>query len=118
MNPLPLNKYDKFRLTDFFQIAIDDFCDGDFMFLSVKNVKTKVDDSVNKRLKRIDEHGWIISTWSYYLKRHYKIFVCDYAQSGWENSYHLSSDIANLNGCDGYAQCSSIQDFSEWVQPL
>ena len=57
-----------------------------------------------------------VRTWCYDCKYYYKIFVCQYRQKAWKNHYHIESMLAGLNGCDGYAVNSTIEEFAEWVE--
>lgn len=105
----------RFKLDDFFQVEVDDFHSGKFLFLSAKKVKTKSDEKLLDEVESFDEYGWVISTWCYDCKYYYKIFVCQYRQKAWKNHYHIESMLAGLNGCDGYAVNSPIEEFVEWM---
>ena len=104
----------RFKLEDFFQVAVDDFHSGEFLFLSVKKVKTKSDEKLLDEVESFDEYGWVISTWCYDCKYYYKIFVCQYRQKPWKNHYHIEGMLANLNGCDSNSNIP-ISDFVEWM---
>jgi hypothetical protein len=106
----------RFKLDDFFQVKVDDFHSGEFLFLSAKKVKTKSDAKLLDEVESFDEYGWIISTWCYNFKYYYKIFVCQYRQKAWKNHYHIESMLAGLNGCDGYAVNNTIEEFTEWME--
>lgn len=54
----------RFKLEDFFQVSVDDFHSGDFLFLSAKKVRTKSDERLLEEVDYFDEYGWVISTWS------------------------------------------------------
>ncbi len=105
----------RFKLEDFFQVEVDDFHSGYFLFLSAKKVKTRGSEKLLSEVESFDEYGWIISTWSYDYKFYYKIFVCQYRQKAWKNHYHIESLLAELNGCDGYSVNNSIEEFVEWM---
>ena len=106
----------RFELEDFFQIAVDDFHSGEFLFLSAKKVKTESNKNLIDLVESFDEYGWVISTWCYNLKCYLRIFVCEYKQKMWKNSFHIESILAQLNGCNGYAVNSSIEEFVEWMK--
>jgi hypothetical protein len=105
----------RFKLSDFFQTKVDDFEDGRFLFLSAKKVRTKTTKNLLGKIQSYDEYGWIISTYCYNAKYYYKIFVCDYRQKAWKNHYHIESELAAINGCDGYAVKNSIEEFIDWM---
>lgn len=106
----------KFRLEDFYQSKVDEFHNGDFLFLSAKKIKTKSNDKLLDKVKIIDEYGWVISTWSYNNKYYFKIFVCQFNNKGWENEFRIRRLLAELNGCDEYAINKSIAEFLDWMQ--
>jgi len=105
----------KFKLQDFFQVEVDDFHSGEFLFLSAKKVKTKHNEKLLQDVDSFDEYGWIISTWCYDCKYYYKIFICQYQQKDWKNNYHIESLLAELNGCDGYSVNDNITEFVQWM---
>jgi hypothetical protein len=106
----------KFKVESFFQVSVDDFHDGEFLFLSAKKVNTKTDEKLLNEIESVDEYGWVISTWCYDCKYYYKIFVCEYKQRAWKNHYHIESKLASLNGCDGYSLNITIDEFIEWME--
>jgi len=105
-----------FKLEDFFQVDVDDFHRGTFLFLSVKQVKTKSDEKLLEYIDGFDEYGWIISTYNYDLKCYYKIFVCKYTQKAWKNHYRIEGMLSGLNGCNGSAGNITIKEFIEWME--
>ena len=117
MENLP-KRFEKFVLDDFFQLDVDEFENGYFLFLSVKKVKPKLNEKVTKMIDRIDDTGFIISTYCYCWKSYYKIFVCDYMQKPWQNEFHIRDMLATLNGCHGFAVQSDMVDFTDWMRSL
>jgi len=105
----------RFRLSDFFQIDVDDFHSGNFLFLSAKKVKTNTDSDLMNDIHSCDEFGWVISTYCYDYKMFYKIFICEYLQMAWKNHYHIEVSLSALNKCDGYSANNTIHDFVEWM---
>jgi hypothetical protein len=106
----------RFKLEDFFQVEVDEFNHGNFLFLSAKKVKVILNDKLLEEIESIDEDGWVISTYCYDTKFHYKIFICDYKARAWRNNYNIRSLISLLNCCDGFSVHSPIQDFIEWME--
>lgn len=106
----------KFKLQDFFQVEVDDFNNGNFLFLSAKKVKTKSNEKLREEVESFDEYGWLISTWCYDCKYYYKIFVCGYKPKAWKNNYHIRGLLSDLNAGDGYAVHDTIEDFIEWME--
>ena len=96
--------------------AVDDFQDGEFLFLSAKKVKTESDEELIDLVESFDEYGWIISTWCYTDKCYLRIFVCEHTEKMWKNSYQIRLILAKLNGCSGYAINDSIEGFVEWMK--
>lgn len=108
----------RFKLEDFFQVQVDVFYSGEFLFLSAKKVRTKSDKELLDELESFDEYGWVISTWCYNYKCYHKIFVCQYRQKAWKNHYRIENMLAVLNGCDIYAGNNNINAFIEWMEFL
>ena len=105
----------RFKLEDFFQVEVDDFNNGYFLFLSAKKVKTKSDEKLMEDVESFDEYGWVISTWCYSCKYYYKIFVCNYKSKPWHNNYHIRSHLSAINGCDGFTATETIEEFISWM---
>ena len=105
----------RFKLDDFFQVEVDSFHSGEFLFLSAKKVKTIISDSIINDIKTFDEYGWIINTYCYNFKSYFKIFVCPYDTNGYVNNYEIRAIFAMENDCDGYSVNSPIEEFLEWM---
>lgn len=114
MNTLP-KRNTKFKLEDYFQIDVDDFHNGNFLFLSAQKVKTKINEDLTNRIESYDEYGWIISTYCYDYSIYHKIFICEHKLNPWQNHYHAEMELACANNCDGYAVNNSLSDFIEWM---
>ena len=84
--------------------------------MSAKKVKTESNKKLIDLVESFDEYGWTISTWCYTDKCYLRIFVCEYKQKMWKNSYHIESILAQLNGCNGYAVNNTIEEFVEWMK--
>ena len=106
----------KFKLADFFQVEVDEFHQGVFLFLSAKKVKTTTDSKLFENIEFVDEYGWVISTYCYSSNYYYKIFICQYRAKPWHNNYHIRSYLAGINGCDGYTVVDTIEDFVDWME--
>jgi len=115
INKLP-KRNTRFELEDFSQTAVDDFQDGEFLFLSAKKVKTESNEELIDLVESFDEYGWIISTWCYTDKCYLRIFVCEYKQKMWRNHYQIEEILAQLNRCNGYAVNNTIEEFVEWMK--
>lgn len=111
-------KNTKFRIESFFQLDVDEFEDGNFLFLSAKEVYIKTDKYIKDKTKNVDNKGWIISTYCYTNKWYHKILVCEYKQMPWENHYHIESALAGVNGCDCFAVNETIEEFLTWIEIL
>lgn len=115
MNSLP-KRNTRFILDDFFQVSVDEFHRGTFLFLSAKKVKTKFNNKLLEDVESFDEYGWVISTYCYDYKSYHKIFVCEYKQKPWKNHYHIEALLSSLNCCHGYAVNNSIEEFFDWMK--
>lgn len=111
-------KNTRFKLQDFFQTEVDEFHDGEFLFLSAKEKYVKTDRYLQDKTKNVDNKGWVISTYCYTNKSYHKILVCKYKPMPWENHYHIETQLAGVNGCDGYSVNDTIEEFISWMKPL
>jgi len=106
----------KFKLESFFQLDVDEFEHGYFLFLSAKQVYIKTNKYLLEKTKNVDNKGYIISTYCYNNKSYHKILICEYKQMPWENHYHIESHLAGANGCDCFAVNETIEEFLTWIE--
>lgn len=106
----------KFKIGDFFQVEVDDFIDGDFLFISADIIKIKRNKHIWEDCEAVDKYGWKIKTYCYTYKRYWDILICNYKSKPWHNHYHIEGNIAAANRCDGYCLTGDVQDFIEWMQ--
>lgn len=106
----------RFTIEDFFQIEVDNFRDGIFMFISADIVKIKWNKHLTENCDSIDKYGWKIQTYCYTYKMYYNILICNYKQKPWKNHYNIESNIAHANKCDGFSVEGDINDFIEWMK--
>jgi len=104
----------KFRLSDYYQTDVDEFHDGDFLFLSAKITEVKSTPKLWEMIESHNELGWIVSTYSYTNKSYEKIFICGHKPKPWKNHYHIQAELAEANGCYGYSINDNIQGFMDW----
>ena len=108
-------KNQRFRIEDFFQTEVDAFEHGDFLMKSIKKAVTRISPEMAKDIESIDTYHYVISTYCYTYKRHWKIIVCNLKSRPWHNSYHCRDATASANGGDGYCHAAPINDFIDWV---
>lgn len=108
-------KNTRFKIESFFQLDVDEFEHGIFLFLSAKEVYIETNKYLKDKTKNIDNKGHIISTYNYTNKSYHKILICEFTSMPWENHYHIESNLANANGCDGYSVNESIEQFLTWM---
>lgn len=107
-------KYDKFSLSDFFQTDVDEFHSGDFILLSIKQVKMKGNEKLSEMVESLADMGWMASTYCYTHSRYLKILVGEYVPKPWKNHYHIEGNIASENGADHFIH-GTIEGFKEWA---
>jgi hypothetical protein len=110
------NRNTKFSLEDFYQVEVDDFRHGHFLFLSATKVKIRTDAVLFQDVESVDEYGWIVSTYSYTVHYYEKILLCNFKAIPWHNHYKIRGRLASLNGCDGYAIENTTEEFIEWMK--
>lgn len=111
-----------FKMTDFFQTAVDDFADGHFRFRSIEEVDLKMPDD-KYGIDWLPEKGLMVHTYLYdshrdrngtWHGREFDILVFEYKLKPWHNHYHAEGAIAGANGAD-YMFANTINAFIEWI---
>lgn len=108
-------KNEKFKIENFFQLEVDEFEDGKFLFISAKEVYIKTNKYLQDKTESVNNKGYIVSTYCYNNKSYHKILVCKYKSMPWENHYHIESQLASANRCDCFAINETIEEFLSWI---
>ena len=111
-----------FKLVDFFQTDVDDFCDGHFRFRSIEEINLVMPADEDSGIESVDEKGWIVTAHLYNACRDaagnyhgfdYTILIGGYKLKPWHNHYKAESALASANGAD-QLHCNDLAQFIDW----
>jgi len=104
-------------MEDYFQVEVDDFITGEFLFLSAKEVPIKVDEWILRDVQSVDQTGWIVSTYCYTYHCFMKFLIVGYEAKPWHNDYTIRRGFTRTMNIDDMAYHGSEKDYLEWMQP-
>lgn len=106
----------RFEMEDFFQLDVDDFTTGIFLFLSAKEVDIITDKELLEDVEWVSEKGIIVSTYCYTYSSYMKFLIVDFRVKPWHNTYTVRRAFTRTMGIDWMAFHGSKEDFIEWMK--
>lgn len=109
-------RYTRYTMEDYFQLDVDDFCSGDFLFLSAKEVDIIVDDKLMEDIEEYDKKGTIVSTYCYTYKCYMRFLIVNYKAKPWHNNYTIRRGFTRTMSISDMAFHGTKQDYIEWMK--
>jgi len=112
-----------FKMIDFFQTEVDDFCDGHFRFLSMEEKVLMPPHDPDSGVESVGDKAIVIKTHCYNLYRdaadnwhghEFTILIGQYKLKPWHNHYKAERLIARANGVDKFLSMT-MDEFIEWI---
>ncbi len=109
-------RYTRYNMEDYFQVDVDDFFTGKFLFLSAREVDIIVDDKILEDVETVDKKGVLVSTYCYTYKRYMKFLIVNYKAKPWHNNYTIRRGFTRTMQIDDMAFHGTKEDYIRWME--